>query len=237
MEIIKVKDQFEGGKVAFDLIQKEMAEGNIKTLGLATGSTPETLYQEIVASDLDFSGMNSVNLDEYVGLEASNDQSYDFFMRKHLFDAKPFKHNYLPDGMAKDGVAECARYDQIIAEHPIDIQILGIGENAHIGFNEPGSSFEGTTSEVELTESTIEANSRNFAKKEDVPTKAYSMGIKSILQAKKIILLAYGPKKAQAILDTVEGKMTEEVPASALQSHSDVIIIVDEAAAALLQNN
>ncbi|MFW8052811.1 glucosamine-6-phosphate deaminase [Vagococcus fluvialis] len=236
MEIIKVKDQFEGGKVAFELIQKEMAEGNVKTLGLATGSTPETLYQEIVASDLDFSEMNSVNLDEYVGLDSSNDQSYDYFMRKHLFDAKPFKHNYLPDGMAQDGVAECARYDQIIADNPIDIQILGIGENAHIGFNEPGSSFEGTTAEVELTESTIEANSRNFAKKEDVPTKAYSMGIKSILQAKKIILLAYGPKKAQAILDTVEGQITEDVPASALQNHSDVILIIDEAAGSLLKD-
>lgn len=136
--------------------------------------------------------------------------------------------------MATDGVAECQRYDEIIAANPIDIQILGIGENAHIGFNEPGSSFEGMTSEVQLTESTIEANSRNFTKKEDVPTRAYSMGIKSIMQAKQIILLAYGPKKAQAIYNTVKGEMTEDVPASALQNHPNVTIIVDEAAASLL---
>lgn len=231
MKIIKVKDSVEGGKKAFEIIKEEMATGNVKTLGLATGSTPETLYKELVASDLDFSNMNSVNLDEYVGLESTNDQSYHYFMKKHLFNEKPFNHNYLPDGTVTDGKKECERYDQIIAENPIDIQILGIGENGHIGFNEPGASFEGTTNEVELTESTIEANSRNFAKKEDVPTHAYSMGIKSILQAKKIILLAYGPKKAEAILKTIEGPMTEDVPASALQSHSDVIVIVDEAAA------
>ncbi|MFW7432588.1 glucosamine-6-phosphate deaminase [Vagococcus carniphilus] len=231
MKIIKVKDSVEGGKKAFEIIKEEMATGNVKTLGLATGSTPETLYKELVASDLDFTNMNSVNLDEYVGLESTNDQSYHYFMKKHLFNEKPFNHNYLPDGTVTDGKKECERYDQVIAENPIDIQILGIGENGHIGFNEPGASFEGTTSEVELTESTIEANSRNFAKKEDVPTHAYSMGIKSILQAKKIILLAYGPKKAEAILNTIEGPMTEAVPASALQSHSDVIVIVDEAAA------
>ena len=234
MKIIKVKDNVEGGKVAFDIIKEEMLKGNVKTLGLATGSTPETLYQEMVKSDLDFSDLNSVNLDEYVGLEASNDQSYDYFMRKHLFDAKPFKNNYLPNGVAENGAKECARYDQVIADNPIDIQILGIGENAHIGFNEPGSSFEGTTAEVQLTESTIEANSRNFFKREDVPTRAYSMGIKSIMQAKKIVLLAYGAKKAQAILDTVNGEITEDVPASALQNHPDVTIIVDEEAAKML---
>ncbi|MGX7023461.1 glucosamine-6-phosphate deaminase [Vagococcus hydrophili] len=235
MKIIKVTNQVEGGKAAFDIIKNEMVAGNVKTLGLATGSTPETLYQEIVASDLDFTDMNSVNLDEYVGLEASNDQSYHYFMKKHLFEAKPFKNNYLPDGTTSDAKKECARYDQVIAENPIDIQILGIGENAHIGFNEPGSSFEGTTSEVKLTESTIAANSRNFAKKEDVPTHAYSMGIKSIMQSKKIILLAYGEKKAEAIFNSLQGPVTEDVPGSALQNHSDVIIIVDEAAAKLLK--
>lgn len=235
MKIIKVTNQVEGGKAAFDIIKNEMVAGNVKTLGLATGSTPETLYQEIVASDLDFTDMNSVNLDEYVGLEASNDQSYHYFMKKHLFEAKPFKNNYLPDGTTSDAKKECHRYDQVIAENPIDIQILGIGENAHIGFNEPGSSFEGTTSEVKLTESTIAANSRNFAKKEDVPTHAYSMGIKSIMQSKKIILLAYGEKKAEAIFNSLQGPVTEDVPGSALQNHSDVIIIVDEAAAKLLK--
>ncbi len=231
MKIVRVKDSVEGGKKAFEIIKEEMNTGKVNTLGLATGSTPETLYQELVASELDFTEMSSVNLDEYVGLSSDNDQSYHYFMKKHLFNEKPFKINYLPDGTNRNSQLECDRYDQIIAENPIDIQILGIGENGHIGFNEPGASFEGTTSEVKLTDSTIEANSRNFDKKEDVPTLAYSMGIKSILQAKKIILLAYGPKKAEAILKTVEGVLTESVPASALQMHKDVVVIIDQDAA------
>lgn len=235
MEIIKVKDALEGGKVAFNLLKDEMAKGHVKTLGLATGSTPETLYQEMVASDLDFTDMNSVNLDEYVGLKPSDNQSYDYFMREHLFNAKPFKHNYLPNGVAADLEAECERYDQVIADNPIDIQILGIGENAHIGFNEPGASFENTTAKVKLTESTIEANSRNFERVEDVPTYAISMGIKSIMQSKKIILLAFGAKKAQAILDATKGPVTEKVPGSVLQNHPDVVVIVDEAAASLIK--
>lgn len=235
MEIIKVKDALEGGKVAFNLLKDEMSKGHVKTLGLATGSTPETLYQEMVASDLDFTDMNSVNLDEYVGLKPSDNQSYDYFMREHLFNAKPFKHNYLPNGVAADLEAECVRYDKIIADNPIDIQVLGIGENAHIGFNEPGASFESTTTKVKLTESTIEANSRNFERVEDVPTYAVSMGIKSIMQAKKIILLAFGAKKAQAILDSTKGPVTENVPGSVLQNHPDVVVIVDEAAASLIK--
>lgn len=235
MKIITVNNEIEGGKAAFEIIKREMEAGNVKTLGLATGSTPETLYKELVASDLDFTNVNSVNLDEYVGLDADNDQSYHYFMNKHLFEEKPFKNNYLPDGTTSDAQKECARYDQVIADNPIDIQILGIGENAHIGFNEPGSPFEGTTNEVKLTESTIEANSRNFAKKEDVPTHAYSMGIKSIMQSNKIILLAYGSKKAEAIFKSLQGPVTEAVPGSALQNHPDVIIIVDEAAAKLLK--
>lgn len=234
MKVIKVKDTIEGGKKAFELIKESMAEGNVKTLGLATGSTPETLYQEMVKSDLDFTNMNSVNLDEYVGLAAEDDQSYYYFMNEHLFNAKPFNKNYLPNGLATDAKAECERYDQILADNPIDIQILGIGENAHIGFNEPGSSFDGTTNEVELTQSTIEANSRNFEKIEDVPTKAYSMGIKSIMASKQIILMAYGEKKAEAVYKTINGAVTEEVPASALQNHPNVTVIVDEAAASKL---
>lgn len=234
MKIIRVKNQQEGGVVSFKMIKENIENKKADTLGLATGSTPETLYQEMVKSDLDFSHMTSINLDEYIGLAATDPQSYHYFMEKHLFEEKPFKESFLPDGLAKDGKAECERYDEIINTHPVDIQILGIGENGHIGFNEPGSSFEGTTSVVDLTESTIEANSRNFDNIEDVPTKAYSMGIRSIMQAKKIILLAYGPKKAQAILDTIEGPVTEDVPASALQNHPDVTIIVDEEASRLL---
>ncbi|WP_291293157.1 glucosamine-6-phosphate deaminase [Enterococcus sp.] len=233
MEIIRVKDAAEGGKKAFELIQQGVEKG-AKVLGLATGSTPETLYAEMTASDVDFSTMTSVNLDEYVGLGGEDDQSYRHFMNAHLFDKKPFKETYVPNGKATDLAAECKRYDEVIAEHPVDIQILGIGQNGHIGFNEPGASFDGTTSVVELTESTINANKRYFDKVEDVPTTAISMGIGSILKGKKIILMAFGPAKADAIQRMIEGPVTTELPASALQNHPDVTVIVDEAAASKL---
>lgn len=141
MKIIRVQDQLEGGKVAFSLLKESLAEG-ATTLGLATGSTPITFYQELVNSDLDCSALTSINLDEYVGLPVENDQSYDYFMRDQLFNAKPFKESFLPNGLADDLEAEVKRYDQVIAEHPIDFQILGIGRNGHIGFNEPGTSLQ-----------------------------------------------------------------------------------------------
>lgn len=233
MNIIRVANAEEGGKKAFELIKEGLANG-AKVFGLATGSTPETLYKELVASDLDFSDCVSVNLDEYVGLAGDNDQSYRYFMNHHLFNQKPFKATYVPNGQAEDLAAECAHYEEIIAENPIDVQILGIGENAHIGFNEPGTPFDARTSVVELTESTINANKRNFEKVEDVPTTAISMGIGSIMASKKIILLAFGPAKAEAIANTVNGPVTTDVPASILQNHPDVTIIVDEAAASNL---
>ena len=233
MNIIRVKDAAEGGKKAFELIQEGLNAG-AKVFGLATGSTPETLYKEMVASDLDFTECTSVNLDEYVGLSGDNDQSYRYFMNKHLFDQKPFKATYVPNGKAEDLEAECAKYEEIIANNPIDIQILGIGENAHIGFNEPGTPFDAHTQVVQLTESTINANKRNFEKVEDVPTTAISMGIGSIMKSKKIILMAFGEAKAEAIANTINGGITVDVPASVLQNHADVTIIIDEAAASKL---
>ena len=179
--------------------------------------------------------MTSVNLDEYVGLAADNDQSYHYFMQENLFRAKSFKESFLPNGLASDLQEETRRYDQVIAEHPIDFQILGIGHNGHIGFNEPGTSFDLTTHKVELVPSTIEANKRFFDNAEDVPRLAYSMGIKSIMKSEKIILMAYGETKAEAIKKAVEGPVTEEVPASILQNHKNVIMIVDEAVAKLMQ--
>ena len=184
MKVIRVKDANEGGKKAFEIIKDGMENG-VKVLGLATGSTPETLYKEMTTSDLDFSDMTSVNLDEYVGLDGSDDQSYRYFMNDHLFNKKPFKETFVPNGKAEDLEAECKRYDGVIAEHPLDLQVLGIGRNGHIGFNEPGTPFDVTTHVVELTESTIEANKRYFDKIEDVPTHALSMGIGSIMQSKK----------------------------------------------------
>lgn len=233
MKVITVKNAQEGGKIAFTLLKEKMTQG-IQTLGLATGSTPETFYQEVRQSDLDFSEMTSINLDEYVGLDQTSDQSYAYFMKEHLFDTKPFKVSYLPNGKATDLEAAAKDYDRIIAENPIDFQILGIGRNGHIGFNEPGTSFDETTHIVDLAPSTIEANSRFFDSIDDVPKQAMSMGIASIMASKTIVLLAFGSEKADAIKGMVEGSVTEDLPASVLQNHDDVIVIVDEAAASKL---
>lgn len=236
MKIITVKDAKEGAKVAFDLLVQALDQG-AKTLGLATGSTPIPFYEEIVASDLDFSDKVSINLDEYVGLAAENDQSYDFFMREHLFQHKPFQASYLPNGLADDLEAEVARYDALLEENPIDFQILGIGRNGHIGFNEPGTSFDQTTHVVDLTEDTIKANARFFDSDDQVPRQAISMGIASIMKSRTIVLLAFGEGKAQAIAKMVHRPVTEDLPASILQKHDQVIVIVDEAAASLLETN
>lgn len=198
MQIIRVANAEEGGKKAFELIKEGMNNG-AKVLGLATGSTPETLYKEMTASDVDFTEMTSVNLDEYVGLGGEDEQSYRYFMNKHLFDKKPFKETFVPNGKAEDLDAASAEYEKIIDAHPVDIQILGIGQNGHIGFNEPGTPLDSLTHVVELTESTINANKRYFDKVEDVPTRAVSMGIGSIMKGKKMILMAYGEAKAEAI--------------------------------------
>lgn len=220
-------------KAAFNVIKDAMGNG-IQTLGLATGSSPVDLYNDMTSSDLDFSKMTSVNLDEYVGLDTKNDQSYHYFMNEHLFSKKPFKQSFVPDGQAADIEQAAKDYDQIIEEHPIDIQLLGIGRNGHIGFNEPGTPFDEGTHKVTLTQSTIDANARFFEHEEDVPRYAISMGIGSIMKSKQIILLAFGEDKADAIKATVEGPVTEEVPASVLQNHDNVIVFVDEAAASKL---
>jgi len=201
---------------------------------LATGSTPVTTYQEIVNSDLDFSNCTSVNLDEYVGISPDNDQSYKYFMQSHLFNEKPFKESFLPNGLAADPAAEVKRYDKVIDEHPIDLQILGIGRNGHIGFNEPGTSRDVTTHVVDLTPSTIEANARFFASENDVPKQAFSMGLASIMKSKHLILEAFGANKADAVKGMIEGPDTPDLPASILQDHPDVTVIIDEAAASKL---
>ena len=233
MQIIRVANAEEGGKKAFELIKEGMNNG-AKVLGLATGSTPETLYKEMTASDVDFTEMTSVNLDEYVGLGGEDEQSYRYFMNKHLFDKKPFKETFVPNGKAEDLDAASAEYEKIIDAHPVDIQILGIGQNGHIGFNEPGTPLDSLTHVVELTESTINANKRYFDKVEDVPTRAVSMGIGSIMKGKKMILMAYGEAKAEAIKGMIDGPVTTDMPASALQNHQDVVIIIDDAAASKL---
>ena len=234
MKVIRVENQVEGAKVALEILKEKLAQG-AKTLGLATGSSPIEFYKQIIASDLDLSELTSVNLDEYVGLSEDNPQSYRYFMNEQLFNKKPFKESFLPNGATEDVEAEVKRYNQVLADHPVDLQILGIGTNGHIGFNEPGTSFDSTVHIVDLEQSTIQANARFFEKIEDVPTQAISMGIRNILDAKSIILFAYGASKAQAIAGTVRGEVTEAVPASALQGHEDVVIIADKEALSLLE--
>ncbi|MBF7139254.1 glucosamine-6-phosphate deaminase [Pediococcus pentosaceus] len=235
MKVIIVKDNVEGGKEGYKLFADAKKNG-ATTFGLATGSTPITTYQEIIKSDLDFTDSISINLDEYVGLPEDSDQSYDYFMHENLFNAKPFKHSYLPNGRAADLEAEAKHYDQIIEDNPIDLQILGIGRNGHIGFNEPGTPADSTTHKVSLTQSTIDANARFFEHEEDVPRYAISMGLASIMKSKHILIEAYGEDKANAIKGMIEGPVTTDLPASVLQNHDNVTVIIDEAAASKLSN-
>jgi glucosamine-6-phosphate deaminase len=210
-------------------------------LGLATGSTPIGLYAELVkryqATEVDFSQIRTFNLDEYVGLAGDHPQSYRQYMHQHLFSKVNLQagNTYLPSGIATDLEAEAARYDALLERlGPVDLQILGIGENAHIAFNEPGTPFSSSTHVVDLTESTIEANARFFASRDEVPRQAVTMGIASILRARRVMLLAQGDKKAEAIRLSLEEEMTPQVPASALQSHPSVLVVVDRPAASRL---
>ena len=232
MKLIIKANPEEASRCAFEKIREEMESG-AKVLGLATGSTPVKLYRIMRESELDFSGMTSINLDEYMGLSEDSPHSYHHFMHEQLFDAKPFKKNYLLDGLANEE-EECKQFEEIIAANPIDVQILGIGTNGHIGFNEPGTAFDSRTQKVALWQSTIDSNKRFFADEKDVPRFAYSMGIQTILSAKKIILMAFGKEKASAIKAALEGPITEELPASVLQTHKDVTVILDEEAAQML---
>ena len=210
-------------------------------LGLATGSTPVGTYAQLVEwykkGDLDFSEVKTVNLDEYKGLDQSNDQSYFYFMAEHLFDKVniDFQNVNIPNGMETDADKECARYEaKIKALGGVDLQLLGIGHNGHIGFNEPNGQFDRTTHCVNLTQSTIEANKRFFASEEDVPRQAYTMGIKTIMQANKILMVASGEDKAEIVKRAFFGPITPEVPASVLQLHNDVTLVGDEAALSLI---
>lgn len=231
IKVVVVEDKNAGGKEAFEIIKQELADG-LKVIGLPTGSTPEQMYKEMRESDLDFSDVVAINLDEYIGLEPEHEQSYHYFMKEKLYNAKEFKETHMPNGLATE--EETSRYDEIIENNPIDLQILGIGTNAHLGFNEPGSPLDGLTAKVDLAEETIEANKRFFDSADDVPREAYSMGLGSIMSAEKIMLIAYGENKAEAIANAINGPVTEDVPASILQKHKDVVFILDEAAASKL---
>ncbi len=213
-------------------------------LGLATGSTPLSMYERLVAVHrtvgLDFSEVTTFNLDEYIGMGPDNPQSYHYFMQEHFFkhiNIKP-ENVHIPNGMAQDVIAEGERYEQLIAaKGGIDLQVLGIGQNAHIGFNEPDVKFAATTHKVELDEETILDNSRFFNNVDEVPRYAISMGIKTIMMAERVVLLANGRNKARAVYKAVCGDVTPEAPASILQLHRDVVVILDKEAAELLPAN
>lgn len=206
-------------------------------LGLATGSSPLGVYRQLIEwhrkGDLDFSAVRTVNLDEYCGLDKTSPQSYAYFMRENFFkdiNINP-DNTYLPDGTNPDAEAECRRYNRIIRElGGIDLQLLGIGHNGHIGFNEPGEAFERETHCIALTERTIEANTRFFNSADEVPRKAYTMGIKNIMSARKILLIASGESKAEILCRALTGAIEPSVPASILQLHNDVTVVADEPA-------
>ncbi len=235
MNFITVKNYDELSKKAANIIAAQVISKPCSVLGLATGSTPVGTYKKLAeynkAGDVDFSCVTSVNLDEYQGLKGDNDQSYRYFMNNNLFKHINIDINktFVPDGCAPDLAEEGKRYDELIKSlGGIDIQLLGIGLDGHIGFNEPDDAFTAETHEVELDPSTIEANARFFASKDDVPTKAITMGMMSIMQAKKILLIANGKNKKDIVEKSFFGPITPQVPASILQLHPDVTVIFSE---------
>ena len=242
MKIYKAKDYKDMSRKAANIISAQVIMKPNCVLGLATGSTPIGTYAQLVEwynkGDLDFSEVTTVNLDEYKGLPRTNDQSYYYFMHQHLFDRvniDPERTN-VPNGMEPDAEKECGRYEELIRSlGGVDLQLLGLGHNGHIGFNEPGEAFEKETHCVDLTESTIEANKRFFASAGDVPKQAYTMGIKTIMQAKKILIVVNGENKADIVERAFFGPVTPEVPASILQLHNDVTLVGDEAALAKIE--
>lgn len=240
MEVIIKNNYEEMSKEAAKYLINTVKQNDNAVLGLPTGSTPIGMYKSVIENyknNISFQNVKTFNLDEYVGLDETNINSYRYFMEENFFSHIDIKKEniHIPSGMAKDMEKECLDYENLIkSDGPVDIQFLGIGNNGHIGFNEPADYFQPNTHLVSLTEDTIKANRRFFECEEDVPKTAITMGIKTILSAKKIILLASGESKAEAILKTVKGKITPQVPASVLQLHNDVILIIDKEAAKYL---
>ena len=237
MQIYKATDYKDMSRKAANIISAQVIMKPNCVLGLATGSTPIGTYQQLIEwykkGDLDFSDVTTVNLDEYKGLPRTNDQSYYYFMHQNLFDQVNInpENTHLPNGMEPNSEKECARYESLIHSlGGVDLQLLGLGHNGHIGFTEPGEAFEKKTHCIDLQERTIEANKRFFASADDVPKQAYTMGIKTIMQAKKILVIVSGEDKADIVAKAFFGPVTPAVPASILQMHNDVTLVGDEAA-------
>ena len=244
MLLIEAKDYNDMSRKAANIISAQVIMKPHAVLGLATGSTPVGAYKQLVEwynkGDLDFSQITSVNLDEYKGLSGDNDQSYRYFMNTNLFDHVNIDktRTYVPNGLEEDSDKACADYNEIIRSvGGIDIQLLGIGGNGHIGFNEPGEAFEKETHCVDLTESTIKANARFFESMDEVPKQAYTMGIKNIMQARKVLLIVSGEGKAEILDKVLYGPVTPQVPASILQLHNDLTVVADEAAMSVIKAN
>lgn len=237
MNIFRVKDYQALSKKAAEILLEEVQKKENAFLGLATGSTPEGTYQEMVQAYKDgkvsFASVKTVNLDEYEGLEGTHEQSYRYFMNKHLFshvDINP-EQTFVPSGVAKDIQKELETYEQRIrSAGGVDIQLLGLGHNGHIGFNEPDKVFSTVTHRVELNQRTLEANQRFFASYDEVPKFAYTQGIGTIMTAKKILLIVSGKDKREILHKALFGEVTPEVPASILQFHPNVVVVADEQA-------
>lgn len=241
MRIYVADDYKEMSRKAANIISAQVIMKPKCVLGLATGSTPIGTYDQLVEwyekGDLDFKEITTVNLDEYKGLERNNDQSYYYFMNRHFFSRVniPYENTHLPNGMETDIEKECIRYEKLIESvGGVDLQLLGLGHNGHIGFNEPCDVFEKDTHCVELQESTIEANKRFFESIDDVPRKAYTMGIGTIMRAKKILVVVNGKDKAEIVKKAFSGPVTPKVPASVLQLHPDVTVVGDKEALSLI---
>ena len=236
MKIIKVKDYEQMSEEAFKIVLDTVHKNPSAVLGLATGSTPLGLYAKMAedhkTNNTSYAACRAVNLDEYVGLDINSDQSYVYFMRENLFKHIDIKleNTHIENGKAVNTAAECERYNQLLASLPQDLQVLGIGSNGHIAFNEPGTPFDSVTHVVDLAESTIKDNSRLFNSIDEVPRQAFTMGLSNIMNAKKILILANGAGKAYAVGELVNGKIREEVPATVLRNHPDCTLICDEAA-------
>jgi glucosamine-6-phosphate deaminase len=240
MKVIITENYEEMSKKAAEILIGIVKENPNAVLGLATGSSPIGAYQNMIKDHKEngtsYKGVHTVNLDEYVGLTADHDQSYAYFMRDNLFNHVDIdlKNTNVPCGAAKDLQKECDRYNALLEEYKQDVQLLGIGSNGHIGFNEPGTPIDSVTHLVDLTENTIKDNSRLFASIDEVPRQALSMGIKNIMNAKSVVLVASGKNKAKAVYGMVKGEVTPEVPASILQLHPFVTLVCDKDAASLL---
>ena len=240
MRVIVTENYEEMSRVAADIIIDIVKNNPEAVLGLATGSSPIGTYDNMVKDHLDngtsYKNVKTVNLDEYVTLAPEHDQSYAYFMRKNLFDRvdMDLANTNLPSGIAPDAQAECDRYNALLDTMKQDVQLLGLGSNGHIGFNEPETPFGSVTHLVDLTENTIKDNSRLFADINDVPRQALSMGIKNIMQAKSILMVVSGSNKADAVYGMVKGEVTPSLPASVLQLHPNVTIVCDKAAASKL---